>query len=93
MFLQASVPAAIANGPRSVAELARTSVHHSAVDGSGRRTEVDLGDFEGLVERVLATHVVGESVGDAWGLERGIRWTSAVSFRAVLISVRMLAKF
>lgn len=79
MFLQSSIPPSIARGPRSVAELARTSIHRvNSTTEAGRSGEVDIYDFDALTERALETHALGARVGEAWGLENSVRWTSAV---------------
>lgn len=43
-------------------------------------------DLEEVAERALDTRVLGEKVAKAWGLERGVRWTSAVSLSLIMLS-------
>lgn len=76
MHLHASVPESVLLGPGA----GQTSAALGAPRSTGEEDVVDgFMDFEAVLEQALDTRVVGEGVAAAWGLERGVRWTSAVS--------------
>lgn len=76
MYLHATVPEEVLLGPGA----GRTSAALGAPREHGEESVDGFMDFEAVLERALDTRVLGERVASAWGLERGVRWTSAVSF-------------